>query len=74
MNGPVLHGLADGATVRITGGEVTPEEVAAVVLALDAARAAERRSSEPRPEPAWLRAARRELLGGPPVASPTDLR
>jgi hypothetical protein len=57
----------------IGGGEPTPEELAAVLVALTPA------SSEDEPEPtasstpAWTRAAMLEGIGGRPAASPADL-
>lgn len=62
--------LRDGTRVVLTGNP-TPEEIAAVVVALDAAAehdagAASRRS-------AWQEAARREAVGGRLVRSRNDL-
>lgn len=64
-----MSGLPDGARVRIRGNP-TPEEVAAVAIALD--RLAAERRDRPRPRP-WQHAARLESVGGRLVRSPADL-
>jgi Xaa-Pro aminopeptidase len=66
-------GLADGTRVLVAG-DPTEEETAAVLVALDAARRADAAARTRRPRAAWLRAARREAIGGRLVASPADLR
>lgn len=65
-------GLPDGTRLAFRRGNPTAEEVAAVVVALDAAR---RRERAPRvaAAPAWQRAAHLEAVGGGPVSSPADL-
>lgn len=65
-------GLGDGTRLAFRRGNPTPEEVAAVVVALDAARRHEG-EHRARPAPAWQRAARLEAVGGGPVSSPADL-
>lgn len=71
----MIDGLRDGARVAVTAGNPTPEEVAAVLAALDAARRVDEASRRPEGTPAWLRAARREAVGGRLMtASPADLR
>jgi hypothetical protein len=67
--------LGTGARIEVRSGSPTPEDIAALVLALDhvtVADAAVRRRA-PR-APAWVRAARREAMGSAPMASPADLR
>ena len=75
MNGDDSSGaLADGTVVRVTGARISAEEATALVAALDAVQRARHPAGAQHREPAWSRAGRRELLGGPPVSSPTDLR
>ena len=57
--------------LRVAGGRPTTEEIAALVVALDAAA---RQAPAPEPPPAWLRAARVEALGQRLVSAPGDLR
>lgn len=66
-----MSGLRDGTRV-VVRGNATAEEVAAVVVALDAALA--RPDPAARRRPAWREAARREGVGGRLVRSPADLR
>jgi hypothetical protein len=63
----------DGGTMLVVRGGPTPEETAAVLLALDAAAAADRDGERAAP-PAWARAARVEGVGGRPRAGAADLR
>lgn len=66
--------LRDGARVVVRAGQPTPEELAALVVALDAsdaAQAGERR--RPVSGPAWQRAARLEAAGVGRPATPADL-
>jgi hypothetical protein len=65
-------GLADGTLVRVSGGNPSPEEAAAVILALDAAARADSARRGPR-RPAWQLAARLESLGARPIGSAADL-
>ena len=59
--------------IRITGNP-TAEEIAAVVLALDTAAAADAAVRRRRPRrPAWQYAGRLEAVGGRIVRSPADL-
>jgi hypothetical protein len=70
---PVI-GLADGTRMRVRGAP-TPEQVAALVVAVDATRAADRRADRPPARrPAWLLAARMEGVGGRPRAGAADVR
>ncbi len=66
-----MSGLRDGTRLVISGNP-SPEETAAVVVALD--RALERDDPRSQRRPGWQEAARREAVGGPLVRSPTDLR
>lgn len=66
-----MSGLRDGTRVEITGNP-TPEEVAAVVIALD--RALERGAGGAARRPGWQEAARREAVGGRLIRSPSELR
>lgn len=66
-----MSGLADGTCITVSG-DPTPEEVAAITLALDAVAAAD--GAGPARRPAWIRAARLEQTGGTPARSPADLR
>lgn len=74
--------------MRIIAGNPTTEELAAVLVALhatgdpgasphpshDPSRLANRPGpTRPAETPAWSRAARREAMGSPPIASPSDL-
>jgi hypothetical protein len=62
------------ADVVVTAGNPTPEETAAVVVALDTVRRADRAARARRPlAPAWQRAAHIEGVGGGAVASPSVL-
>jgi hypothetical protein len=65
-------GLPDGTRIVVLRGRATAEEIAAVAVALDAARRAQRPPRRPA-RPAWLRAARAEAVGARPLASPADL-
>jgi hypothetical protein len=61
--------------LRIVRGAPSAEELAAVVLALAEARAADVAAAAPTPaRPAWRVAARHEALGARPAAAPADLR
>jgi hypothetical protein len=66
-----MSGLRPGARIAVTGNP-TPDEVAALVLALDRP-AGDGRDPGPR-RPAWQQAARLEAVGGASVRSPRDLR
>jgi hypothetical protein len=59
--------------IIILDGNPTDVEIAAVVTALDARRRDERstRRSSPRRPSRWIRAARLEASGHPPIESPT---
>ncbi len=59
---------ADDDVAYVIHGSATAEEVAAVLVALEAPGGAERPVVAP-----WLLAARREALGGAPAAEPSDL-
>lgn len=66
--------LRHGARVVVRAGQPTPEELAALVAALDASAAGqadERR--RPVSGPAWQRAARLEAAGVGRLATPADL-
>lgn len=63
--------LPAGGWAAVLRGDPSPEELAALVLAVDVAAVA--RARQALQPPAWLRAARREGLGAAPVASPADL-
>jgi hypothetical protein len=65
-----MSGLSDGTRVVITG-HPTPEEIAAVIVALDAA--AEQDSQSPPRRSGWQQAARHEAVGGRLVRSRNDL-
>ena len=65
-----MSGLRDGTRVVLTGNP-TPEEIAAVVIALDAA--AEHDADAMSRRSAWQEAARREAVGGRLVRSRYDL-
>lgn len=57
-------------------GNPTPEETAAVVVALQAlaaANAAAVAAAGSRRRPGWIEAARFEALGHPPIAAPSEL-
>lgn len=60
--------------IRIVRGDPSPEELAAVVTALAAARDDDARARLVPVVPAWLRAARQESIGGDVAAAPADLR
>jgi hypothetical protein len=64
--------MSDEPRVRVVRGDPTPEDVAAVVAALSAAREQDERRRGPQ-LPAWLRAALVEGVGFGPAASPADL-
>ncbi|HVL99500.1 MAG TPA: hypothetical protein VM324_09450 [Egibacteraceae bacterium] len=76
---PRRRGPRDVAALRIVAGSPADEEIAALVVALAVTPPPIRTPRPPRPAPpaakppAWARAARREAVGGPPVASPADL-
>ena len=65
-----MSGLPDGTRVVLTGNP-TSEEIAAVIVALDAA--AEHDAETAPRRSAWLLAARHEAVGGRLVRSRTDL-
>jgi hypothetical protein len=65
-----MTGLADGTRLVIRGNP-SPEEVAAVVAALD--QVTSERNAGSRRRPGWLQAARREGVGGRLVRSRADL-
>ena len=65
-----MSGLPDGTRVTISGNP-TPEEIAAVLTALDTVAASDRKP-QPR-RPGWQEAARREAVGGRAVRSRADL-
>ena len=65
-----MSGLSDGTRV-VVSGNATPEEIAAVVAALDIAL--EREDGRARPRSGWREAARREAVGGRLVRSRADL-
>ncbi|MGI8875694.1 MAG: hypothetical protein ACR2KP_15510 [Egibacteraceae bacterium] len=71
-SGGAPGGLPSGTRIVVLRGRATAEETAAVVVALDAARRAEKRTPRPARQ-AWLRAARTEAVGARPLASPADL-
>ena len=58
--------------MRISGNP-TPEEIAAVVVALDQVAAADAAARRPLRRPPWQHAARVEAVGGRIVRSPADL-
>lgn len=58
--------------IRISGNP-TPEEIAAVVVALDAAAAEDAASGRRSRRPAWQYAGRLEAVGGRIVRAPADL-
>ena len=64
--------LADGTVIRVTAGNPTHEDAAALVIALDTGGQADV-AAVSTPRPGWLRAARRESVGGRLIGSPTDL-
>lgn len=66
-----MSGLPDGTRMIVTGNP-TPEEVAAVVVALDATAAADAAPRGAR-RPAWQYAGRLEAIGGRIVRTPADL-
>jgi hypothetical protein len=67
----VTAGLPDGTRVRIRGARPRPAQVAALLLALDLARAAD---APARPTaPAWRWAARLEGANPLQVRAPADL-
>jgi hypothetical protein len=63
--------LRPGTRLRILGGSPTPEQIAALVLAVDQLLA--EKAPGP-PQPGWQRAARVEGLGGAPLESSRDAR
>jgi hypothetical protein len=66
-------GLPDGARLSVDG-HPTPAQLAAVLLALDQAAAADASAATvPTGSPAWARAAHLEALGHRPLAAPADL-
>lgn len=65
-----MNGLGDGTRI-VVSGDPTPEEVAAVVAALDVAL--QREDNGVRPRSGWREAARREAVGGRLVRSRADL-
>lgn len=66
-------GLPSGTRIAVTAGTANQDDLLAVLLALDQAARADADVPEPA-TPAWLRAARRENVGGRAAASPADLR
>lgn len=65
-----MSGLRDGSRL-VVSGNATPEELAAVVAALDVAL--DRGDSTAPRRPGWREAARREAVGGRLVRSRADL-
>jgi hypothetical protein len=65
-------GLPDGTRMVVRSGAPTPDELVAVLTALDAATRADRPPLRVE-RPAWTRAARQESMGGRSAASPSDL-
>lgn len=65
-----MSGLSDGTRVAVSGNP-TPEEIAAVVVALDVAL--DQGDGGQRRRPGWREAARREAVGGRLVRSRADL-
>jgi hypothetical protein len=68
--------LAPGTRLRVDTGQPSPEELAAVVIAVDAAEArppARRVGAGGDDRPAWQRAARLEAAGVGRLATPSDL-
>jgi len=68
--------LAPGTRLRVDTGRPSPEELAAVVIAVDAAEAcppARRVGAGGDDRPAWQRAARLEAAGVGRLATPSDL-
>jgi hypothetical protein len=72
MSANEAPGLADGTRAVVRSGSPSPEELVAILTALDAATRADRDVPAP-PRPAWVRAARQESMGGRAAASPSDL-
>lgn len=66
--------LPSAGRIRITGNP-SPEEIAAVVMALDQAAADDAAAAARRvpPRPAWQYAGRLESVGGRIVRAPSDL-
>ncbi|MPZ72718.1 MAG: hypothetical protein GEU74_05715 [Nitriliruptorales bacterium] len=65
-----MSGLRDGTRIAIAG-RPTPEEIAAVVVALD--EALKRSDNSAAGRSGWLEAARREAVGGLVVRARTEL-
>ncbi len=67
--------LRNGARVMVRAGRPTPEELAALVAALDAPDGGDASGERRRPVggPAWQRAARLEAAGAGRLATPGDL-
>lgn len=66
-------GLADGTRIAVRRGRPTRADLAALVVALDAAARQDRTDRRPAPS-AWRRAALIEGLGSRQVAWPADVR
>lgn len=66
-------GLASGARLRVMAGTPSREQLAAAILAIDQAAAADNLIKAVSARSAWLRAARAEGVGGGPIASPAQL-
>ncbi len=66
--------LLPGSRMRVLHGAPTPEQLAALVLALDEAMAPGDESPPARKPPAWQRAARLEALGAAPLTTAADPR
>jgi acyl-CoA carboxylase epsilon subunit-like protein len=64
--------MRSGASLRVLRGRPTARELAAVILAVDLATAAEHAPPVPKPSP-WRTAARIEGVGGTPVTAAADL-
>jgi hypothetical protein len=68
------QGLPPGTLLRITGGHPSPEESAAILLAVDLSIAEQQRATVRRPRPeGWRLAARLEGVGIPGLTSPVDV-
>ena len=66
--------LPGGGHIRVVHGTVTPEEAAALVLAMEALQARRRPHLSGNTElPGWLQAARLEAVGARLVATRADL-
>lgn len=68
------HGLAPGTRMRILSGTASPQEITAVLLAIDQATRRDRAARARPTRPAWQLAGRLESLGAAPIASGWELR